>query len=47
MSIVVSIFVSVAVAALVGVLASIIIHPHVCSLMQGDWFSDPDSDPMR
>ena len=44
LSILASIVVSVAVAALIGVLAAVLIHPHVCALMQGDWFSEPDRD---
>ena len=47
MSLVVSFFVAIAVLALLVGLASVLIHPHVCALMQGDWVPDPEHDAPR
>jgi hypothetical protein len=47
LSLVVSFFVAVAVLALVVGLASVLIHPHVCALMQGDWVPEPEHDAQR
>lgn len=47
MSLVVSFLVAIAVLALGVGLASVLIHPHVCTLMQGDWVPDPEHDAPR
>jgi hypothetical protein len=44
-SVVVSLLVVVAVLAMVVGLAAILVHPHVCSLMQGDWCAEVRNDP--
>lgn|GEM_PF-3259182 len=47
MSFLASLFVVVAVLTLLGGLGFCLIHPHVCSLMQGDWCSEPENDAPR
>lgn len=47
MSVLVTLLVVVAVLAMLAGLASVLIHPHVCALMQGDWFSEPDAERAR
>ena len=42
MSLLVAALVAIAVLALAVTLASVLVHPHVCSLMQGDWAPDGD-----
>ena len=47
LSLLVSVLVVTAVLALLAGLGFCLIHPHVCSLMQGDWCADPENDPTR
>ena len=44
MSLLVAALVAIAVLALVVSLASVLVHPHVCALMQGDWSPDGDAE---
>lgn len=47
LSLFVSFLVIAAVLTLLAGLGFCLIHPHVCSLMQGDWCADPENDPTR
>lgn len=47
LSFLVSFLVVTAVLALVVGLGFCLIHPHVCSLMQGDWCAEAENDPTR
>ena len=47
MSLLVAAFVAIAVLALAVGLASVLVHPHVCSLMQGDWSPDGEAEAPR
>lgn len=47
MSLFVSFLVIAAVLTLLVGLGFCLIHPHVCSLMQGDWCADAENDPTR
>lgn len=44
MSLFVALFVAVSVLALVVALVSVLMHPHVCALMQGDWSPDGEAE---